>query len=183
MAYSMNPITVERFEPILRPLVTSSEVTWRTKPGRARWLAYKVREALHVASLYEDRFPELARLDVRVQVLSAERVRAVAREREEINVDDTVVESSVSRPRTAAETGSQSVEDVIARWELRSPLEDRVYFPEANLDPDSLKRLWLWAEGTDVLIFDSAGALTLLPRSGNEDAAEYAWTPEEIPND
>lgn len=175
MAYSSSPLTVERMLPYLEPLVEGRETFFRTEPGRSRWLAYKLREALAVAREHPERFPELARLDFRFEVDSSREVRAVPRDQTSIEV--------LSAPRpSAARMNTLSVgsaQDVIDHWEaLSEAARTKVYMPNADLSPNELHRLWQWASEAGVIFFENAGALTLMPL--DEELAPLAWGPEDL---
>jgi hypothetical protein len=176
VGYSKNPITLERMLPWLEPL-KQGPTTYRTEPGRSAWFAYRVRAALHAARANADRWPEWAALaPVRVEVLSDTEVRVTPGAAPRISWAAAEAPRDV---RTGVSSGT-SLDSIKERWELRSVLEDRLYFPEAYLGPKDLHALWEWAREAGVLLFENAGALTLLPLRGNEDAADYAWDPSDL---
>lgn len=179
MAYSDNPETLNKMRPQLEPLLRSSEVTWRVEGGAttARRFAYKIREALRLARQTGD---PLGSQRFRVEIISSQRVRATLIQPFGVEIEDT------SAPPPAALVDSRQLlsdgwlEEIISTWQRRSPLEGRVHFPRAWPDRQQLLDLWSWAQEAEVLIFEHEGAVTLLPRAGNEDTAPFAWDPEDI---
>ena len=181
MAYSESPITVERMRDNLLPLIGSARVTWRVDDGQARRFAYKVREALAVAQLHRERFPELAaaadagwrvtvpdRTTVRAELAPALRARVV-------NEDAEV-------PTARAEVDTRkgmTIDNIIARWEIGS--ESKITFQNADLSREDLLRLYEWAQGVGVMFFENTGALTLV--AYEPDTAPFAWSPEDLEDD
>lgn len=181
MGYSHSAVTVENARPYIDSLLGAEEVVWRTSPRRARWLAAKIREALTIAREdFPEEYPEFAAMKVKVEVLSGERVRARPRDIPQVEVDSVLIESVIPRVRAASELGTFDTAGIKARWEIKSPLEERLHFPEANLPKEGLLDLYEWAQANGVLMFENAGAVTLLPLQGNEDSADYAFTPADL---
>lgn len=178
MAFSESPITVQRMMPYLGPLIEGRETLWRTEPNRSKWFAYRVREALFAARMNPTQFPELAAARFRVEVLSSREVRAKPRPSLEESAQTEVVPQSVARMETG-DVGS--AEQIIAHWEgLSAAARTKVYFPNADLHKEDLKDLWAWACEAEVLVFENLGAITLLPKIGNEEAADYAFNPSDL---
>lgn len=178
MAYSQNPVTVERMLSYLKPLVDGQECIWRTAPNKSRWLAYRIREALAVAREFPERFPELARSRYRIEVLSSQEVRARFSAAPEIEVG--VYSEEIPRSARVQTEETRTAQQIMDDW-FENPKREKMYFPNADLDDHELVALYKWAtDEAQVLMFENAGALTLLPLEGNEDTADYAWTPEDL---
>lgn len=185
MAYSENPITVERMLPYLEPLEEGGEVRWRA-PGKARWLAYRIREALAIAREHQQRFPSIAEMaeHYRIEVHGKDEVHARLKPRVEVETEPLTLRAWAPRPYVgmaeAIVEDISSSEVLMKEWAREGRTAGKLYFPNTDLGPDGLMVLWEWAQNEGVLIFENLGAITLLPKEGNEDAAEFAWDPSEL---
>lgn len=195
MAYSDNPLTLKRLLPQLQPLAEgSAEVTWRVPYGRAKWWAHRVREALRIARSLESAPAGLKR-DLKVKVLSPVYVRALVKDgaAPELDLSTSLYDPTEERLRGNIErqvsviTANET--DVSDSWLARigsawaSTLmegSNKLYLPDAKLSREELLRLWEWCKPEDLIFFENEGALTLMHRTGNEKAAAYAWTPEDL---
>jgi hypothetical protein len=181
MAYSTNPITVERMLPYLEPLRGGNEVKYKA-PGRARWLAYRIREALAVAKLHPERFPDFAALGdtLRVLVRGFDEVHVVHKQRIEVEALPQWAESPAPAARAEAVVREViSPEVIVQEWVREGRGGDKLYFPNADLDREALLQLHEWAQEAGVLLFENLGALTLMPLAGNEELREFTWDPTE----
>lgn len=181
MAYSTSPLTLKRMEDYLLPLRGGGELQWGVEPHRVRWFSYKLREALALLrTLPEEDIPEKLRglPDYRIEVVNARTVRAVPKDLPDIEVKEAKTGRS-----TMETTQVTSLQNIVDRWTIRAPQEDRIYFPNTMLSGEQLLDLHEWASESGVIFFENAGALTLMPHEGNEDAAEFAWSPEDLEED
>lgn len=180
MAYSSNPITVERMRPFLQPLAEKRECIWRTAPGKSKWLAYKIREALKIAREHPDMYPEFIWTDrLQIRNPSSTEVEAVIKPETLVEVDVRYVEPQTGTTAARMDTTEVlGVEDIARRWEQLKHIETKVYFPSAGLDAEQLLELYAWAQAEGVIFFENAGALTLLRH--DPETAEFAWTPDDL---
>lgn len=182
MAYSDSPITVQRMEPYLAPLLGGNEVKYKV-PGRARWLAYRIREALAVAKLHHEKFPDFAELGdtLRVLVRGFDEVHVVRKQPARIEVE-TLPQWAEPPTLSRAEAIVRETitpEVIVQEWVREGRGGDKLYFPNADLSREALLQLHEWAQEAGVLLFENLGALTLMPLAGNEDLCEFAWDPTE----
>lgn len=173
MAYSTNPITVERMSEFLTPLQGGGVVHFKVSTGKARWFSYRLREALSILQTNSNLLPEVPR-DYRIEVVAHDRVSAVPK-------DKPTVELVVGQSPSASTMDTRpigSIEDIISRWESHHD-GGKLFFANANLTQDQLVQLYDWAVDNEVRFFENSGALTLIPAS--DEAAPYAWSPDDGP--
>ena len=196
MAYSNNPITLERMLPDLRPLCEgATEVTWRVNAGQAQWWAHRLREALRLARRLRSAPTGLKRQFV-TRVLSETVVRVSlkqqAPERDlSFDLDPLDTQSQEERAKissrihalvdvTESEPNAEPVEWVRQLWyRAISQGESKLYLPRAGLARSELLELHAWTQTEGLIFFEDEGSLTLMLRLGNESAAAYAWSPED----
>lgn len=173
MGYSKSRTTLLKMLPKLEPLERGEPCTWRVDSMSADKFAYKVREALYIARLYANEFPELAEAAQRYRV-SVKGPGLVAAEPHLPMGPVLSVEGGEELSATPKEVlGPQSDLSIMEEW-LDRKLES-LHFPEANLDNEELERLYHWAERRELIFFVSDKALTL--QRHDPELAEYAWKP------
>lgn len=192
MAYSDSPLTLQRLLPQLRPLAEgAAEVTWRVPYGRAKWWAHRVREALRIARQLSTAPAELKQPFV-VKVLTPSYVRASLKQEGEPTIDfGTALEDEQSR-RVAARVNvlidtrdplptADRVKSIFGQW-LTHLAEggNKLYIERAGLSDLQLRELWEWTQREGLIFFENEGAITLMQLLGNEKAAPYAWSPEDL---
>lgn len=183
MAYSTSTKTLERMKELLQPL----------KQGPCRWtaptdggsirpaqhLAYKLREALHVAQLYPDQYPEFAELAHKYKIVIISPTEVEARPLLSVAKVSVTVGASQQAVQEASTSGPQSAESIIQLWTKLQPSEAILHFPEAKLKSAGLLRLHKWAQSMGWIFFESGGAITL-KKPVDERETDLAWTPEDL---
>jgi hypothetical protein len=185
MGYSTSKETLMQRLPDLQLLIQGKGCIWTVEPhDRADKFAYKIREALYIASLYPDEFPELvsARENFVIEVVSVREVQA--------RKSKGKAPASV-RPFSGYNTGLEDIglpkrvigahtaDTIIQSWLDTQPSNDRYFFPEANLPAEELLKLHEWAETKKLLFFvASDGALTLQKYDSSLDG--LSWGPADL---
>lgn len=190
MAYSTNPITVERLRPDLQELEEKGTARWTVEPGRAHHFAQKVREVFYVARLHRERYPRLAAIaDVtRVVVVSSREVQAIPKKGLDVVAAPGSVGVAVSGLEDSGaphvRKGAQSAAAIIHTWLSAQPSNDKFYFPEAALPPLELRKLHKWSiERKLIMLVAHDGALTLQKREVDPRLVPFAWSPEDLESD
>jgi hypothetical protein len=181
MGYSTSRQTLERMRSSLNVLASGKPCSWQTEPNESHKVAYKIREALYIARLYPDEYPDLARAarDFRISVVSS---REVIAERIGNHSLATVKELVFGTDKPSLDLTQQKVElpeaaNIVSAW-MKKP-DGKHYFPQVNLSPEELLKLYNWSQAYDLIFFVAGdGSITLQPRS--EDVQEFAWSPEDL---
>lgn len=176
MAFSDSPLTVQRMLTYLMPLIEGRETTWRVDAGKARWFAYRIREALFAARSNADIYPELAAARYRVEVLSSREVRAVQRPALlQVEVDS----EPLQRPEAARVQTQKNVtlEQLQHAWDDAEEA-GKLYFPNAGLSAEDLLQFHDWTVARGLMFFENAGAITLM--QADSAMLEYAWSPSDL---
>jgi hypothetical protein len=184
MGYSTSRQTLNQMLSDLELLAEGKGCIWRVDPNEAHKFAYKVREALYIASLYPDEYPVLAsaRDEFVIEITSSREVQArKARGKSTASVRpfegvNTGLEEGGLIKRLI---GAHTAESIIQSWTEVQPNNDRFFFPEANLPEDDLIRLHQWAETKKLIFFVSQdGGLTLQKYDSSLDG--LSWSPEDL---
>lgn len=190
MGYSRNPKTLEAgiqmgwFDQLLK----GENCSWTVKDLDVETFAYKIREGLRIASIYPQRFPELAAAHglFKIQVVDRETVQAIYRPRgtgtTASGVSGSVVvhglEGGERAPTDVA--GQQTAATVVQAWHNTQPSNTPMKFPNANMEREELIKLYDWAKKRTpawYMFVAANGALTLMPAT--RDMAGLEWTPED----
>ena len=175
MGYSTNTITVERMRDYLRALEPGEPVTFTVRGGQAKYFAYKLREALAIVRQQPDVYPGLP-TDYRVTIDSFNRVLVVPRP---VLAAEVLITADEPQSTSVFTEGTKrGIEEIVAEWNREGRTSRKLYFSSINLKELELVALWQWAQENNVLIFENAGSLTLVPF--DEDMAEFAWTPDDL---
>lgn len=144
--------------------------------------SYKVREALYIASLYPEDYPELAQA-ARVFEIKArgDRVLAVPTEHPDVATIDVKAKPEKEEPEETANAtlmvhGYQTVMTIIEK--CIDTKKDSISFPDAELSDEDLIRLYRWAAVRNKLLFVSSPGITV--QTAQDDLRELAWTPEDL---
>lgn len=149
MAYSRSPVTVRKIHAQLGPLTQGKPCKWTVSPGDAwRW-ASKVREALHIANLHRDEFPGLARASgmFTIRVLDSSTVEAVqARNTPDTAIVGTspVVSHGLEQVTRTHNVAPRTANDVIHHWLSVQPTNDRLFYPETEMDDSEVDKIALF---------------------------------------
>ena len=200
MAYSKSRTRLEAMLPHLALLQMGKECAWTVEPGRdPERVAYRIREALHIARLYPKEYPDLAVAHGSF-IIKVEPGRVVARRAplpEFVALPEELTQESLDLPtanplEVAGDLnkhmlrgdqellGRKTVEQVIAKWEA-STKNKPIHFPEAMMDDLALAQLYVWCEAQvpQLMILTAGRAVTLGILDPN--VAEFAWRPNNAP--
>jgi hypothetical protein len=186
MAYSRSESTLKRMLPDLAPIARGRTQKWDTEPGRAWYMASRIREALYIArNVFPHRYPELAAAarsfvievldDHTVQARPTSNTPATAisngeglTETETPTHDVTPthgLELALSVPRTIV--GQRTATDIISWWLRAQPTNDKLVFTEVQLDDHELDMLAQWASSRTprwmIVVNRAEGIVTLSP--------------------
>jgi hypothetical protein len=172
-------------QPLLSNLDQGLDAQWNLAPGMSpEMFAYKVREALYVASLFPHEFPRLAEAhkNFKVEIVNRTVVQAVFRPYtggsggvEKVTVTHGL-QGGEAAPTTLA--GPQTAASVIAAWHATQPSNTPMKFPQAGMAKDELTKLYQWcSERTPVwyMFVDINGGLVIRPRT--KDLEGLGWDP------
>jgi hypothetical protein len=149
--------------------------------------AYKIREALHVASIFKEKYPTLAKAhaDFKIEVVDRRTVQAVYRPRQlglvtggESGVVTHGLESAEKGPTTLA--GQQTALSIIQAWHNAQPSNSPMKFPQASLERDELLKLFEWCNKRTppwLMFVAEGGAITLSPHTADLDG--LGWDPSD----
>jgi hypothetical protein len=186
MGYSESIATLEtrRAEGLLTDLEQGKGCSWTVRPGvRPADFAYKIREALWIASKHPIAYPELAKAHsiFKIEVIGPNKVQArIKRSTTEGAIiageaNNTGLETAEKGSGTLQ--GTQTADSIIQHWLDNQPSNASIFFPEAMLsEPDKL-RLFNWASSRGWMFFEALnGAITL--QREDPKTREFAWSPE-----
>jgi hypothetical protein len=190
LGYSQNPAVLEDFlrEVDLTDMKLGLPCAWETEPGEASGFAYRLRQALFIASLYPHDYPELAEAHAkyRVSVPSAHRVEAIASQVRKVTVarvgrELVGVQHGGAEPfgKPSAEVGLTKAEGVIASWQARGNFADPLVIKQHRLEYNELVKLYYWAKERGLMMLEAAGMLTLAKKEIS--VMPHAWRPREEP--
>lgn len=186
MGYSTSEQTLIKMLPHLKLLDKGMECVWSVDPGKpTKKFAYKIREALYIASEYfPEKYPNLARaarmfelkVDQASGKISAQTVSSNVLEVE--TTEGISIGKRESDGRSLNYEGEQSTATVIQSWIDAGEGATRLYFPNATLTNEELTKLYNWASKRDLLMFVSGEALTV--QVMDEELADLAWNPNDL---
>lgn len=208
MGYSNSEETLATIRPKLREIEAGNPCVWRSPSYEAaHQFAYKIREAFHIARLFPEKYPKLARASRLFKIQKETRdggyyVRAVSNTMNEmfdmtalmsgtdlgqyaepssVAVIDTEPETQPSAPFEVADEhhGAQSQFSVIQTWIGYKPPPRALRFPEAALTTPQLTQLHRWGQVQQPKVH------LLVEPSGegltltaDPEVEEFAWAPE-----
>lgn len=190
MGYSKSLGTLYKIEPSLLMLKEGRACSWDVPPGdTADHFAYKIREALYIASRNASRFPELAlaRKNFSIQIVNDRLVQAVLVPGTAEGNGQTLASpydspvtqglNTLAGPAVRDRAMVTSWQEVIDAWTAAQPTNDKILFPEALLSDEDLRKLAAWAAQLTpawmLLRPRGSNALTLAPDDPNvPDAAK-----------
>lgn len=168
MGYSESPITLDRIAPQFNVLISSHASSWACPPnGGRRWAgqwAYKLREGLHLAQLFPERYPELTRIAASTRIITRpNQVLAIVLEAQG---ELEMAPSHVSAPEAALATVSEQHHTLASITAFYRSISSAGIYRVQNhsLSPDELNQfaLILFADGW-MLLKDRSGSLTFAP--------------------
>lgn len=190
MGYSKSKATLDKFRPFLEQVEKGGFPAWDVKEGQADKLAYRIREALYIARLYPEAYPELARVSAGIRVVvtspSHVEIKAAVGTPEAVLLADpgesalAVQGIANAEKPVATQQQNMTAEQVIEAWKGQQPSNSKLTFPYANLEPAELLKLHEWSSKLTPpwLMLEFDGKLTLQPWS--RDIADLAWSPGDI---
>lgn len=181
MGYSTSIATLEKMLPHLDELEEGKPCAWRVEGMTPFKFGYKVREALYIAQLHEDKFPKLAKAarEFTIQV-RGDRVLAVPNEQPNITTIEVEVKADGKPAEDQANLtlviqGPQTAMTIIEK--CIDTKRDSISFPDAELSREDLLRLHRWVEARDKLMFVAFPGITV--QKAQENLRDLAWTPED----
>lgn len=187
MGYSTNPELVEQRKSLLQPLAEGRTTRWTpdSDPTETKRFVYSLREALHIAALYPQRFPELARAAEKFTIVTTAPGSVEARFKHgktETSVSsDAPTHGLEPQGKLVQQVGMLSADDVIESWRSHLPSNDPLHFTDTRLDFEELAVLWAFCVANVpklmILVDEEQGLLTVSPFDGSIE--EFAWSPPE----
>lgn len=184
MGYSKNISTFNQMKDQLTLLSQQTPCSWDRPSGDADNFAYKIREALFIASLESQKHPKdpywltlaLVRKTWEIRVISPFKIEAAPGL--DIELDSRPTPSAPSnQPAGKVPILAQvrTAEDVIAFWTKLQPSNDKIHFPQILLSDQDIGLVADWAAGLTpswmVLRPKGTTSLTLAPDDPNVPAA------------
>ena len=180
MGYSVNPEVLEAriAAGMFTQLAHGKACQWKpiaTMVATKRYLD-QIHEGLYIASLYPDRFPELARAKKNFRL---HLVRPGLIEAKPKTDAGAVVSSSEPAMPTVSTVGCVTAEDVISAWRDHMPSLDPINFQQHRLDALELEALYDWCERHEprLMILAGEGHLTLSLRVPFHGIEDPSWKP------
>lgn len=191
MGYSESRKTLDKIRPMLVNLESGKGDIWRTAPGQtARSLAYKIREALRIAALHPETYPQLAAAAkvFKIQIVDHSRVQAVLTDRQtglpgfsEGGVVIHGLEDAAASPlKVMGQQSAARIIEHIINTQTIQPTNSQFSFPEARLSREEKIRLHNWCRKQTppwiMLVADDAITVSRKSRDITED---LGWSPED----
>lgn len=188
MPYSTNPDRLVQLLPYMAHLVQGQNCFWNLEGRKvtAQVFAYRIREALTIARLHADKFPQVAAIadDVVIEVdnhcvlakfgkvLNAPLPQSIA------DYAAQQAQFASERPVVAPMQIRYTLETVSALWAKRQGTS--VNLPAYIPTNDELLRLYDWASVQEppVMLMPSDAALTLVAH--DDELEGMNWTPDEM---
>jgi len=188
MPYSTNPDRLVQLLPYMAHLIQRRDCFWNLEGRKvtAQVFAYRIREALTIARLHPDKFPQVAAIadDVVVEVdnhcvlakfgkvLNAPLPQSIA------DYAAQQAQFASERPFVAPMQIRYTLETVSALWAKRQG--SSVNLPAYIPTNDELLRLYDWASVQEppVMLMPSDAALTLVAH--DDELEGMNWTPDEM---
>lgn len=195
MPYSDSPTTLERIRPLLIKLELGQGDVFNAQPNvTAKKLAYKIREAFHIALLFPDRYPELAKAarTFKIQIVKPGKggqVQAVLTDRQvglpgysDSNSSVAVQGLEPAGPSPLKVMGKQNATSIIEhvlKVQTIQPSNAQMSWPEAGLARDEKVKLYTWAKKqTPPWILLIADDSVTLARKSRDITEDLDWDPE-----
>ena len=187
MGYSKSIDTLNKRLHLLELLKQGKECEWPCDVKSEKALAYKIREALHIAgTIATEEYPKLADayLNFTIRETGQGRVTATRKEISEprpltnTKVDKRTVDHSHKTEQLRV-SRFYSLTQIISALKRVSPEQLPVHFPEVSLENDDLITLYNWTQkNTDYLIFWTGDSITIHKHSDELEA--LAFNPEDL---
>lgn len=184
MGYSKNPALVEREMPNLLDLKAGRSCRWKTDPTwpATSRLLNRLRQALYIANLYPDRFPELALAskNFALHVIEPGIIEAKPKLTASVETDTKITGRTQGGPVWGYEqstVGKTTADEIVTAWANHQPSNDPIQFQQTTLSDAELSKLYHWAKNgnnhPELMLLVGKGFLTvsLVERGAPE------WTP------
>lgn len=196
MGYSDNRKTLDRIRPMLINLEMGNGDLWTANPNiTAKALAYQIREALHIASLFPEAYPELARAakTFKIQIVKSGKggqVQAVLTDKQtglpavsEGGAGVITHGLEPAGPNPLKVMGKQTAASIIEHMlkvQKVQPTNGQFHFPEAHLKREEMLKLYSWChkQTPPWLLLAADGSVTIA-RKSRDITEELAWSPED----
>jgi len=194
MGYSRALVTLESRLELVKPLAsTTTSVKFPCESGTERELAYQIREALHVAKLHPDAYPEItaivggftfkevdgAVLAIPKRSLSSTPEAAPPSHFLPLTPEEEAAVDKVygsSKPTTV--NNPSSIIEIISIVKEKGPSGLPYHFPNSHLQTPELRTLVKWLTTNGYLLFWANPGITI--KAYTEDLAPVATTLEDL---
>lgn len=201
MGYSKSRITLNRrikeFPSFFDTLARGRPARLVEKPNSADTNAYKVREALHIAALHAQHYPELAQAAGRfvVEILDDRTIQARIKEGSNETAVSVLGETPTQTPQAAGApeapqivVGLRTATDIISHCLRRFPTNDPFHFPDAQLDDGELAKVWRWCRTLHpprvIIKPKGTNAITIANKPGRGHPLSHSlWRPSTEPEE
>lgn len=187
MGYSRNPAVLETRRESLSELELGRACRWHTTKDwqTTEKEAYKLREALYIASLYPEKYPALALARDSFEIAVVEPGLIEARATKSGEPDQlrlhagppTPVHGLAAAGPEVPLVGLTTAAEVERSWQRHLPSLDSLNFQQTRLPPGELVTLWEWANANTprLMLLVGEGFITVSLRDAEVEA--YAWHP------
>lgn len=183
MAYSRSESTLKKMLPELQELALGRAQAWIVTQGTPHEWAYKIREALFIARIYKDKYPELAKAAESFTVLvdgnrvDARRARNTTEAVALADVHTGINTGLELAGRSVSVSGAQSPFTIIEAWRKSQPSNQPMNFPQAALTEEALGILYKWAQSwkPPLMLMVDGASVTVGP--ADHHVIQYAWRP------
>lgn len=189
MGYSINREVLEARRDLMAELELGRACRWTTAADMraTKQLAYDIREALYIASLYPQEFPALARARESFSIfvikpgLIEAKPRSSATAPAVVRHDETPIHGLGPFGREQSTVGKTTATEIVEAWDAHAPSLDPINFQQTTLPPEELRALYNWAiaHTPHLMLLVGDGFLTVSLRDPDVDA--FAWHPPQAP--
>lgn len=183
MGYSTSRATVRARTALLSELAAGRPTSWTTAPDMAvtKRLAFNIREALRVAAIYPDEFPELAQANKQFSIFIPCAGRVEARIKTQPHAYETPMHGVVGPEagfKVVPQVGITTAKECIDSWNAHLPSSDPLLLQRTSLIVDELVKLYTWSQTHKprLMFFVGESHITISLYEA-EAASIAAWTP------
>jgi hypothetical protein len=191
MGYSDSAKTLDEIRPLLSSLEKGQGTAWTVPEGmKPAKFAHKIREALHIARLYPERYPQLAKAaqTFKIQIVNSRQVQAVLTDKQtglglvrEYSPAQHGLETAGPIPHKVM--GQQSADSIIMhinRLQQTQPSNATMSWPQADLSHEDKIRLLRWCgKQTPAWILLVSGQQITISRKTKDLTEQDQWSPED----
>jgi hypothetical protein len=172
MGYSRNPELVEVEMPNLLELKAGRSCRWTTAPNwpATSSLLRRLRQALYIANLYPERFPELALAskNFALHLVGPGIIEAKPKQTATVETDLHAIARVQGGPvwgKEVSTVGKTTADEIVTAWAEHQPSNDPLNFQQTKLSPEELSKLYHWAKNgnnhPELMLLVGEGFLTV----------------------